>query len=92
MDNLKLFTFQFPIITLTDIECTDTTHTIVGVTTTDWISTLFLRCTPATTVYTSLIRIHDGIVARRNYKREARILNIWSDNTHLDKYLIDRHH
>ena len=91
IDKLKYFTSHILIVTLTDIDGTDTTNTIISITTTDWISAFLLRCTPSTAVYTGLIRIHDGVVARRNYKREAQIPCITSNYTYLDKYLIDRH-
>ena len=91
IDNLRFSTFQFLITTLTEIGCTDTANTIIGITATHEISAFFLRCTPSATVYTSLFRIHDSIVASGNYKGEAHILNVWSGFTHLDKYLIYRH-
>ena len=65
---LNYFASQISITTLTDIEFTDTANAIVGITTTHYISTFFLRRTPSTAVYTGLIRIHDSIVARGNYK------------------------
>ena len=71
IDNLRFFTSPTLITTLTEIGRTDPVNTINGITATHEISTLSLRCTPTTAVYTSLIRIHGGIVARRNYKREA---------------------
>ena len=84
--NLRFFTSQILITTLTEIGCTDPANTINGITATHEISTLSLRSTPPTTVYTSLIRIHGGIVARRNYKRETQIHCIIGGYIHFDKY------
>ena len=72
-DNLRFFISQILITTLTEIGCADPANTINDITATHEISTLSLRCTPPTAVYTRLIRIHGGIVARWNCKRETQI-------------------
>ena len=88
---LHLIVFIVTALTLTNSGHAEAGSAVGWMNTSRHLATSFSRQTCSTTVDIGLICILDSIVASGNYKREAHILFITNDCTHLDKHGMYKH-